>query len=212
MLAQLRLIGNRLLKATAAQASKAELGHLHYQLAKVHDELTLYYEAAVHYEAAAHCLNAANQARSAAQAYLMLGEVQTHLGYFGVTETFEKALAIGDRLGDNPLRAQATLNLGRLKELSGELDGALEDYCKAERLLSQAGKPIENADLVSLRVDIVRSIASVKTERVIQQTIAIAQQVIQPPESGGLEAISPVITRTRGSGPRPWWPWPRRRR
>ena len=219
---QLRLHGEQLIKAIAAEASPAELGHLYYQLAKIHDDLGLFSEAAAHYQAAAYSLEAANQPLTAAQAYLQLGELQVQLDLdlaFAIVtsaanSSFTKALTLSRCQGGHLLESQALHNLGRLQELNGNLEEALSRYCAAESALSQSGQP-NNVELDAHRAELLDSIASVKTELIIRQTLALARAVTPsgapealPPEAGAPEAISP--RGASGSGPRPWWRWPRR--
>ncbi|MGB3297455.1 MAG: tetratricopeptide repeat protein [Phormidesmis sp.] len=221
---RLQLYGNLLLSAAKEGSNPAEVGPLHYRMGQAHDEIGSYAEAEIHYRAAAYSFETVGMPELEAQCRLVLGEVQSHLGYEGAQAAFEKALALSDRANNLHLQAQAHYSLGCLKEITNDLATALTEYQTAHRLLGLAEIDLDR-DLLTKIID---SIAFVQTELMVRQALELAERIIrfaETPATAGPEPIEPRpptrrpqnkprsfpgdLEASQGSDP---WPWPRRRR
>lgn len=225
---RLRLYGDLLLSAAKEGSDPAEVGPLHYRMGQAHDELGSYAEAEVHYRAAAYSFETVGMPEQEAQCQLVLGEVQSHLGYAGAQAAFEKALQLSDRANNLHLQAQAHYSLGRLKEFENDLATALTEYQTAHRLLGLAEIDLDH----DLLAKITASIAFVQTEFMVRQALELAERIIrfaETPATAGPDPIEPrppsrlprnkprsnsrsfpgELEASQGSDP---WPWPRSRR
>ncbi|MGC1308533.1 MAG: hypothetical protein WA885_15010 [Phormidesmis sp.] len=210
----LKIYADLLISAADAGTDWPELGRLHSHLGEAHDYLEQCDQAETHYRAAVHCFNAAAMARQAAQTYLHLGEVQAALARPTMAlASFSQALMIGDRLADTSLQGRSLYLLGQLKESTGELENALNDYRQAERLIGLASGCDDNQGQEELRSRILASMVAVQTAIALQRALDLAEQLNDsfevPKESDLPEAEFPGPSRglpdtpEASRGPRP---------
>ncbi len=221
---RLLVYANLVIAASTDRTDEAELGRLHYQLARTHAALQNYAAAKSHGEAANYFFEVTQQTVQQARSLLLLAQLQDELGDdSGALWTFERVAELAEQLDDRILQARAFEGLAQILEHRGELEKALKRYRQAEKLLGLEDASGESEAVRLLRSEIISSIAFVQAELVIRQALELAERVsmpemsapdpgaIEPPPSGNLPRSQFPGTEVEASRPSKSFP-PRHRR
>ncbi|MGB7087759.1 MAG: hypothetical protein WBD47_19530 [Phormidesmis sp.] len=213
----LRRYSKRLMAVSQSSANTySERGRLHYEIGKLHDQLTRWADAEMHYRAAVHAFKQLGDVScQVAQTHLLLGEVQAYLypsdqaAEENIEAAFQNALTLGKDLDNAWLQARALYNMGQLSAFSGDYENALTRYQAAEKLMDEAGSQTDCLANELLRAEIAYSRNLVQTEQAVDEADDLARKLL------GLHSLSfELQTRSTVSsgGSRPWWQRWRRRK